>query len=345
MMCPSGPASAAAVKAVEEVGVRTLGSTGLQVTPVGLGLAAVGRPAYITLGRRADLGTGRGVDDMRRRSHELLDAAYDAGVRYVDAARSYGRAEEFLAEWLRLRGLERGDLTVGSKWGYSYTGDWRMDAKVQEVKDHSLATLQRQYGESRGLLGDHLRLYQIHSATLESGVLEDTAVLRELARLREAGLVIGLTTSGPRQRETLERALEVEVDGANPFASVQATWNLLEPSVGPALAEASRRGWGVIVKEAVANGRLTPHGLGAEQRVLHRVADRRGTSVDAVAIATVLANPWVDVALSGAVNPRQLGSNLAAEGLELDADDQAELAQLAMPPERYWAERGELPWV
>ncbi|HEX8863972.1 MAG TPA: aldo/keto reductase, partial [Actinomycetes bacterium] len=84
---------------------------------------------------------------------------------------------------------------------------------------------------------------------------------------------------------------------------------------------------------------------GAEQRVLHRVADRHGTSVDAVAIAAVLANPWVDVALSGAVNPRQLRGNLAAEGLELDADDLAELAQLAMPPERYWAERGKLPWV
>ncbi|HEX8928988.1 MAG TPA: aldo/keto reductase, partial [Actinomycetota bacterium] len=72
--------------------MRTLGSTGLPVTPVGLGLAAVGRPAYITLGRGADLGTERSVDDMRRRCHELLDAAYDAGVRYVDAARSYGRA-------------------------------------------------------------------------------------------------------------------------------------------------------------------------------------------------------------------------------------------------------------
>jgi aryl-alcohol dehydrogenase-like predicted oxidoreductase len=325
--------------------MRTLGSTGLPVTPVGVGLAAVGRPAYITLGRGEDLGAERSVDDLRRRSHQLLDAAYDAGIRYFDAARSYGRAEEFLASWLRVRGLERGDVTVGSKWGYTYTGDWRMDADAQEVKDHSLTTLQRQYGESRGLFGDHLRLYQIHSATLESGVLEDAAVLRELRRLREAGLVIGLTTSGPRQRETLLRALEVELDGDNPFASVQATWNLLEPSVGPALAEASKRGWGVIVKEAVANGRLTPHGAGPEQRVLRRVAERHGAGVDAVAIAATLANPWVDVALSGAVSPLQLASNLAGETLELDAPELAELAELALPPERYWAERAELPWV
>jgi hypothetical protein len=45
--------------------MRTLGSTGLPVTPVGVGLAAVGRPAYITLGRGEDLGPNRGVDDLR----------------------------------------------------------------------------------------------------------------------------------------------------------------------------------------------------------------------------------------------------------------------------------------
>jgi aryl-alcohol dehydrogenase-like predicted oxidoreductase len=141
------------------------------------------------------------------------------------------------------------------------------------------------------------------------------------------------------------RALEVEVDGANPFQTVQSTWNLLEPSAGAALAEAHQLGWGVIVKEAVTNGRLTPHGLGAEQRVLGRVADRHGTGVDAVAIAAVLANPWADVVLSGAVSPRQLAGNLAGEGLRLDAGDLAELATLALPPERYWAERGQLPWL
>ncbi|HZD68292.1 MAG TPA: aldo/keto reductase, partial [Actinomycetes bacterium] len=317
--------------------MRTLGSTGLPVTPVGIGLAAVGRPAYITLGRGEDLGPARGVDQMRRRSHELLDAAFDAGVRYVDAARSYGRAEEFLAQWLDRRGLEPGALSVGSKWGYTYTGDWRMDADVQEVKDHSVATLRRQLGESRRLLGDHLRLYQIHSATLESGVLEDRAVLAELAGLRERGLVVGLTTSGPRQGETVLRALEAEVDGVNPFSTVQSTWNLLEPSAGPALQRAHERGWGVLVKEAVANGRLTPHGLGVEQRVLRRVADRHGVGVDAAAVAAALANPWTDVVLSGAVNPRQLAGNLAGERLALGAEDLAKLAGLALPPERYWA--------
>jgi aryl-alcohol dehydrogenase-like predicted oxidoreductase len=126
--------------------MRTLGSTGLPVTPVGIGLAAVGRPAYITLGRGEDLGPDRRVEALRHRCHQLLDAAFDAGIRYVDAARSYGLAEEFLALWLRRRELAPGDLVVGSKWGYTYTGGWRLDADVQEVKDHSLASLRRQLG-------------------------------------------------------------------------------------------------------------------------------------------------------------------------------------------------------
>ena len=60
---------------------------------IGLGLAAVGRPGYINLGRDEDLGEDRSVEALRNHTHELLDAAYAQGVRYFDAARSYGRAE------------------------------------------------------------------------------------------------------------------------------------------------------------------------------------------------------------------------------------------------------------
>jgi aryl-alcohol dehydrogenase-like predicted oxidoreductase len=326
------------------VQTRPLGATRLRVTPVGLGLAALGRPAYIDLGREGDLGPDRGVEALERRCHQVLDAAWAAGVRYFDAARSYGRAEAFLASWLRANGLRTEALTVGSKWGYSYVGDWRMDAKVHEVKDHSLAALRRQFGQSLTLLGDHLDLYQVHSATLDSGVLEDRAVLAELGRLAESGVVVGLSASGPGQAATIRRALEVSAGGAGPFACVQATWNLLEPSAGPALAEASAAGWGVIVKEAVANGRLTPHGQGPAAAVLGRVAASHGVGVDAVALAAVLANPWADVVLSGAVTPAQLEANLAAVEVELEPGELEELAALAEPAEGYWKTRAALPW-
>jgi aryl-alcohol dehydrogenase-like predicted oxidoreductase len=68
--------------------VHLLGSTGLTVSRIGLGLAALGRPAYINLGRQDDFGSERTVAAMERRCHAMLDQAYAAGVRYVEAARS-----------------------------------------------------------------------------------------------------------------------------------------------------------------------------------------------------------------------------------------------------------------
>ena len=98
---------------------------------LGLGLAALGRPGYINLGHAGDLSAGHDPDAMRANAHAVLDAAYDAGVRYFDAARSYGRAEEFLADWLHRRNLLPDQVFVASKWGYTYTADWRIDRAPQ----------------------------------------------------------------------------------------------------------------------------------------------------------------------------------------------------------------------
>jgi len=316
--------------------MRTLGATGLPVSPLGLGLAALGRPGYINLGHAGDVGD-TDVEAMERHAHEVLDAAYEGGVRYFDAARSYGRAEAFLASWLGRRGLSRSDVTVGSKWGYTYTADWRIDVEEHEVKDLSVSTLRRQLGETRALIGEHLALYQIHSATIESGVLDDAAVREELARLREDGVRVGLTATGPRQAATIERALEV-----GGFDAVQATWNVHERSATSALAAAHEAGLGVIVKEALANGRLTARG-DADGR-LTAAAREHGTTPDALALAAVLAQPWVDVVLSGVATVETLRSNLAALDVVWDAQAAGALAPLAEPADEYWERRSELAW-
>ena len=202
---------------------RVLGRTGLAVSPIGLGLAALGRPGYINLGHAADLEGEYELARMEAHAHTVLDAAWEAGVRYFDAARSYGRAEAFLAGWLAKRQIAPGAVTVGSKWGYTYTAGWKVEAERHEVKEHTLATLVRQAAESREIFGPHLGLYQIHSATPESGVLEGCAVLEELARLRREGWKAGLTVTGPRQGETVRRALGVTLARERLFDCVQAT--------------------------------------------------------------------------------------------------------------------------
>jgi aryl-alcohol dehydrogenase-like predicted oxidoreductase len=307
------------------------------VSPVGVGLAALGRPAYINLGRDNDLGHDRSRAELERRAHEVLDAAWIAGVRYFDAARSYGLAEEFLSSWLAGREHALDSLMIGSKWGYVYTGQWRMDEPVHERKDLSVATFRRQLAETRALLGDRLNLYQVHSATVESGVLDDDELLAELAALRTSGVAVGITVTGPGQAETIARALEIGI-----FDTVQATWNLLEQSAAPALQRAHDAGLGVIVKEALANGRLTVHGT---EPALLAYARDRGLSPDAVAIAAAISQPWSDIVLSGAVSPAMLASNLQARRLiTAGAPPAQDLPQLRVASDVYWSQRSQLQW-
>lgn len=282
------------------------------------------------------------MEALRQRTATLLDAAYDAGVRHVDAARSYGRAEEFLAHWLRMR-PEADDVVVSSKWGYRYVGDWSWDATTHEVKDHSLEAFTTQLGETRALLGDRLAIHQLHSLTPDSPALSDRELHAALSDLAASGVCVGFTTSGPDQGDVVRRALEIEIDGAPVFSLVQSTWNLLEPSVGPALAEAHGAGLEVVVKEAVANGRLTdgPGSPPGAARLAHRI----GVPLDRLALAAALAQPWASRVLSGAVTVDQLASNLAAARVDLPEAVLDELATVAEDPPAYWRARSARAWT
>ncbi len=329
---------------------RPLGRTALEVTSLGLGLAAVGRPGYITLGRDRDLGNERSPDALYGRSAAVLDAARTAGVRYVDAARSYGRAEEFLARWLAERGVGRDEVTVGSKWGYRYTAGWAVDAAVHEQKELSVERFHLQLEETRALLDDRLGLYQIHSATVESGVLDDRRLLDALVAGRREGAyrAVGLTLSGPGSARTLALARRATALGEPVFDVVQATCNVLEPSLAPALAEARAAGMGVIVKEVHANGRLTDANDRPEDAALiawlRVLADGVGLAVDQLAVAFAAGLPGIDVVLSGAATPAQLASHVAALETVLAPETRDALASLAESPDAYWAVRGGLPW-
>jgi aryl-alcohol dehydrogenase-like predicted oxidoreductase len=318
---------------------RKLGGSGIRVSAIGLGMAALGRPGYINLGHGVDLDGKTSPAELAEHAGKLLDAARAAGVTYLDAARSYGRAEEFLAHWLDARGIEPSEVVVGSKWGYIYAADWAIDADVHEVKVHTRDNLDSQYDESASLLGTYLRLYQIHSATLESGVLGSHEVVSRLADLRDSGLVVGFSTSGPHQAETIRRALDVEAGGSPVFGAVQATWNLLEPSADSALEEAADAGLGVIVKEAVANGRLSPRSTVLAGHIAQSAPE---WSLDSIAIAACLHQPWASVVLSGAATVKHLESNLAALSIPTEVLDL--IPDLSEEPGDYWGTRGDLAW-
>ncbi len=307
---------------------------------LGVGTAALGRPGYINLGHDADYGSGRGVADLRARTHEVLDAAWLAGIRHVDAARSYGRAEEFVGSWLRSHPGRRETLTLGSKWGYTYVADWQVDVATHEVKDHSPATLERQWPETLATLRTRPDLYLVHSVTPDSPALTDRHLYSQLRQIAAAGTRVGISTSGPGQREVIETALGQ--GEATPWSAVQVTWNVLETSSAPALRAAYDAGWHVAVKETVANGRLTARG--DPPRELAEIATHHGVCPDAIAVAAALQLP-ADVVLLGVTTVAQLDSNLQARSIELSSAELAALQSLAEPAERYWSTRSALPWI
>jgi aryl-alcohol dehydrogenase-like predicted oxidoreductase len=102
----------------------------------------------------------------------------------------------------------------------------------------------------------------------------------------------------------------------------------------------------VIVKEGVANGRLTPRGREPVVReVLDPIAARHGVTADGVALAAVLAQPWADVVLSGAATVAHLHANLRAFDVRLTPRDRDALDGVAEQTDPYWDHRGDLPWV
>lgn len=317
----------------------------------GLGMAAIGRPGYINVGHGKDLSGKTSLGAMRKNAHAVLDAAWEEGIRYFDTARSYGRAEEFLGAWIQKRNITPDQINVGSKWGYTYTAAWQVQTPVgiaHEVKRHQLKVLRSQYAATLKNLGSHLRLFQIHSATLDSGVLENQEILDLLNLIREAGFTIGLSVTGPNQSATIDKALAIKFDGTPLFGSVQATWNLLERSAEAALTRAHQKRVAVIVKEGLANGRLTKRNqmseFATQIQLLQQVAREMNTTVDALALAACLNQTWATTILSGAATPDQVRSNVA--GLKVDWNDAVDqqLASIVESPEQYWTTRSNLAW-
>ena len=318
---------------------------------IGLGLAALGRPGYITLGRSDAIGDAarRDVEYMRSRTEAVLETAWTAGVRWFDVARSYGKAEEFVGDWLRCKGVAPSEVAVSSKWGYRYVADWHVEVAgdVHEVKEHTPEHFASQLAETLDCVGEYIRLYQIHSATIESGVFQNAEVLQLLHSCkRERGWAIGLSLSSPTQSDVLRAALATRVQGEALFSSCQVTYNMLEQEAHAALLEAHHAGLTVIVKEGVANGRLLSGGSGL---AIDETCTHFGCSHDQLALACVLAQefePWV---LSGAVTGKQLLSNLRADEVAEQLKEEPALLARVMGKLRqdsgtYWADRAALEW-
>jgi aryl-alcohol dehydrogenase-like predicted oxidoreductase len=322
---------------------------------LGLGMAALGRPGYINLNRDAVFGNGeRTVEDMQHQANSVLDQLFleassgsGSNKPWFDCARSYGLSEKFVSEYLREKKIDPKAVYVSSKWGYTYVADWKValdDGVKHEVKDHSTENFLKQLQETQELLGEYLDLYQIHSATFDSGILSDSVAHRALADCRKNhGWAIGLSLSSPNQDEVLKEAMKIQVDGAALFDSVQCTFNVLEQKPGPALLTAYEAGLDIIIKEGLANGRALNH------PAMVQYAAKLSCEPDQLALGCILAQSFQPRVLSGAVTSEQLESNwkslAVSEQLTRDPALLQEIMQACVVESKdYWDERSALAW-
>jgi aryl-alcohol dehydrogenase-like predicted oxidoreductase len=319
-----------------------LGSTGTLVSRICLGGANFGganEPPYAVLG-------GLGPDVVR----ELVDAALDAGVNFIDTANTYayGESEELLGKLLKGR---RRDLVLASKVqnrvgpGPNHVGQSRVH--IFNALEDSL----------RRLDTDYLDLYQVHSfdplTTFDEvlGALDD-AVHQGKVRY------IGCSNLAAWQ---VMKALGVSARrGLASFVSVQAYYSLagrdVEDELVPMIED---QGLALTVWSPLAggflSGKFTRHGttepdarrtqldfppLDDERAfdivdVLASIGAAHRASAARVALAWLLAQPAVTSIVVGARRVDQLADNLAAVDLELTDDELASLDAVSRPPERY----------
>lgn len=319
------------------------------MSKIGLGTAAIGRPIYINI---KDVKQSESFDltRFRKAGEELLDFAYAKGIRILDTAPGYGLAEDLVTQWLKKS--KSTDVAVSSKWGYTYVADFLTTAIEHEVKEHSLAKLNEQWEVTKGLL-PNLNLYQIHSATLDTKVLQNVEVLNRLHELKKThNIKIGLTTTGANQFEVMRLAIDVEVEDEPLFDSFQVTYNIFDQSIVE-LVGASTDSYPndrkIIVKEALANGRIFPDlekypHYSAHYTLLADLADKYKVGVDAVALRFCMDSIPAEIVLSGASNKQQLSENLKAYDFELTADEIERIKDLKVTPDSYWQERKALEW-
>lgn len=227
---------------------RPLGTTGLEVTPIGFGAFKIGRNQGIKYGSDYDLPT-------ESRARELIDEVLDLGIRYIDTAPAYGTSEARIGQ--ALAGRHEACL-VSTKVGETFCeGESRYDFSAEATR--------LSVARSRERLGrDVLDLVLVHSDGNDLSIQEQTDVVGTLQQLKAEGAIRAIGFSG-KTVEGARRALA--------WAGVlMVEYHVEDPSHGEVMHEARQRGVGVIVKKGLASGRLDP------KRAIRFVFDHPGVT-------------------------------------------------------------------
>jgi aryl-alcohol dehydrogenase-like predicted oxidoreductase len=293
-----------------------LGQTGVRVSRVILGCGNFGgigsTPALF------------GQGESREDAFAIMDAAWEAGIGTFDTADAYGggRSETFIGDWLRTKGPEVRDEIVLSTKTFN---------PMDDGEDYGLAParVKRQLESSLRRLGvDRVQLYLTHAPDPDVPIAETAGALDELQREGKIG-VYGASNVDAEQLRELPAG----------FGWVQNSYSLLDREVeDEILPLCAERGLGFTPFSPLAGGWLTgkyrrnePPPAGSRMTMrpepyehfhddavfdlleeLEQKAKEQGTTMAALAIAWLLANPRVTAVIVGPRRPAQLEPALAA---------------------------------
>lgn len=310
---------------------RRLGSTGLKVSPLCLGMMSYGSPSWQpwVLEKEA--------------ARDFVKLALDSGVNFFDTSDfySYGQSEEALGMALRGLGVRREQTVISTKVGMPMSALPNEQGNSRKrIRDGIDASLRR-------LGTDYVDLYLLHKWDPDTPIEESIDALKDLQR---EGKILYYGASNFRTFQ-LARANEIaRANGGAGLASTQLQYNLVyreeerenipycdENGVGVMVYSPLARGWliggdqdpaeltereRVRVQQDVKGQALYGHGGDTEVRArLHEVAARLGLPPGRVAMAWVLRRPGVSSLLTGALEPHHLTEAVAALDIVLSDDD------------------------
>ena len=296
---------------------RILGRTGLKVSQVGLGALEVGRPWGI-----GDFEGDLGLPPEESEAERFLHSVLDNGINFLDSASAYWTSEERIGKYLSGR---RDEYILASKWGewcdetgsdYNYSPE-----EFWKFLESSLTKLRTEY----------IDLYQIHSGPLD--VINNPDVMEQMNRAREKGKIrfIGVSCGLGEAKAAIE-------SGA--FDTVQISYSLIDRAAeSEVLPLAEKHNIGVIIKDGLGSGRLTPkyrRWEGVEDHtakrgaVLESWAKLQQMSLVELALRYVLTQPAVSTVIAGTRSSSHLLENIkAASGGPLTDAQRLEAAGLA----------------
>jgi aryl-alcohol dehydrogenase-like predicted oxidoreductase len=298
--------------------LRKLGSSDLEVSEISLG-------SWLTY--------SGGVEGEQAKA--CVQAAFDAGINFIDTANVYGRgaAETLLGEVLSEH--ERSSYVLATKV-YFPMSDTDRGLSAEQIHKQIDASLQR-------LRTDYVDLYQCHRYDQHTPLPETMSALSDVVRAGKARYIgfsewpaeriaeslalpgVERWVSSQPQYSMLWRAPEAEViplcerEGISqivwsPLAQGVLTGKYLPGEPPPADSRAASESMGGFIDQLIE-----PRVLEAVQR-LRAVAEQAGLSMVELALAWVLREPNVASAIVGASRPEQVYANAAASGVELDGD-------------------------